>query len=288
MLKKTFTIVCTIVVGISLLGAQAPQPKLLRVSPFATVSQTIGVTTITITYHRPGVKGREIWGKLVPYNEVWRSGANNATIITFSDNVTISGTTLKAGSYSFFTIPTEHQWTVIFNSVADQWGAYSYDSTKTVLKFTVNPEQAIHEEWLSYSFSNLDVNSATITLRWEKIAVPFVVTTNTETNVMKSENDFAKAASQQAASLARYSLDKNENWEQGMAAVNRSIAFDKNFSNTTLKAQLYAQKEMWNDAVKTGDEALEAGKKANANTANFEKQLSEWKTKLPPTKGKKK
>jgi hypothetical protein len=252
-----------------------PPPKMLQVSPAATVTQTIGLTDITITYHRPGVKGREIWGKLVPYNQVWRAGANNATTISFSDDVTIGGKTLKAGMYSFFTLPTQTDWTVIFNSVADQWGAYSYDSTKDVLRFSVKPEPAPSEEWLSYSFSDLTVSSVKVTLSWEKLAIPFIVSTNTDENFTRQ----MKAAASQASAYARYSLDTKTNWDGGMEAVSKAIALNPSFGAYALKANLLAQKERWTDAVKAGEDALKIGKDQKANTGALEKSLAEWKDK---------
>lgn len=286
-MKKFFALTLLLSVA-ALLYAQHPPQRMLRVSQFASVTQTIGVNEVTITYHRPGVKGREIWGKLVPYREVWRSGANNATVFSFSDDVTINGTTLKAGKYSFFTIPTEKEWTVIFNSAADQWGAYSYDSSKNVLMYTVMPEQAPHEEWLSYNFSDLTATSAKVTLRWEKLAIPFTITTGTEENIRKAEANYSNLAAQQAALLARYSLDNKSDYERGMQAIDRAIALNPSYGNHNLKAQLLAQQEKYADAVKAGEIAIEVGKKANANTAPFEKMVGEWKGKLPPAKGKKK
>jgi hypothetical protein len=275
--------------GVGLLTAQQhPPQRMLRVSPFASVSQTVGVTEIAITYHRPGVKGREIWGKLVPYNTVWRSGANNATVFSFSDDVQINGTTLKAGKYSFFTIPGETEWKVIFNSNADQWGAYSYDSSKNVLVFAVKPEQEQHEEWLSYSFSDLTMNSAKVLLRWEKIAIPFTISTNTDANIKNYETTYKNNSAQQAAIYARYTLDTKTDIDKGLEAIDRALALNPSFGNYSVKAQLLAQKEQWSDAVKTGERAIEMGKKGNANTEAVEKMVAEWKTKLPPAKGKKK
>ena len=107
--------------------AFAQELNLPRISQKAAVMQTIGLTDVTITYSRPGVKGRVIWGELVPYDKVWRTGANKATTISLSDDVTINGQSIAAGTYSLHTIPGKDQWTVIFNKVANQWGSYSYD-----------------------------------------------------------------------------------------------------------------------------------------------------------------
>jgi len=287
-MKNILFLLLLICLSATLLLGQQPPQRLLRVSPYASVSQTIGISDITITYHRPGVKGREIWGKLVPFGQVWRAGANNATVLSFSDDVTINGTTLKAGKYSFFTIPGEQEWTLIFNSTADQWGAYNYDSTKNVLMFTVKPEQSLHEEWMSFSFSELGIASATVTLRWEKLSVAFMISTNTEENIKKTESGLTSQAATQAALLARYSFDNKSDYDRGMSAIDRAIALAPTFGNHALKAQMLAQQEKFADAVKSGEQAVEIGKKAGANTANVEKMVAEWKTKLPPAKGKKK
>lgn len=268
--------------------AQQPEVKLLRLSQYATVTQTVGVTDMTIKYHRPGVKGREIFGKLEQYGKVWRAGANNATSFEFSTDVMISGTTLKAGRYEFFVIPTENEWTVIFNSAKDQWGAYAYDSTLNVVTFQVKPETIPHEEWLSYGFSDLTISSAKVSLKWDKTAISFVINTNTEENAKKMESQYSSMAAQQAATYARYSLDTKSDLDKGIAAADRAIAVTPSFSNQALKANLLAQKEQWADAVKVGEEAIKAGKASNANTTNFEKSVAGWKEKLPSAKGKKK
>lgn len=149
----------------------------VRISPKAKVEQVVGFTTVTIEYSRPGVKGREIWGGLVPYNVVWRAGANEATKITFSDDVIINGKILKAGSYSFFTIPTKDKWTIIFNRVADQWGAFEYNEEEDILRLQVKPEtnSDCWQEWLAYTITKTSDKSAIVRLEWEKLKIPFTV-----------------------------------------------------------------------------------------------------------------
>lgn len=149
--------------------------KDLRISPKASVIQTVGFTEVRIDYSRPGVKKREIWGKLVPYDAVWRAGANEATKITFSTDVTVEGKKLKKGSYSFFAIPGKNDWTIIFNKVADQWGAFEYNESEDALRVKVKTEKAIWQEWLSYTINKASDTSAVIRLEWEKIKVPFKV-----------------------------------------------------------------------------------------------------------------
>jgi hypothetical protein len=148
-----------------------------RVSPNASVAQTIGVTEVTISYGRPGVKGRTIWGELVPYGEVWRTGANEATTISFSKDVTIEGERLPAGTYALFTIPKENEWIVVFNKNAQQWGAFDYNASQDALRVKVKPQAADPQEWMSFSFEDLNPNAATVALRWEKLAVSFKIQT---------------------------------------------------------------------------------------------------------------
>jgi hypothetical protein len=147
----------------------------LRISPKAEVMQTVGFTDIRIIYSRPGIKGRTIWGKLVPFDAVWRAGANEATKITFSTDVTVEGKKLKKGSYSLFAIPGKNEWTLIFNKVADQWGAFEYNESDDALRVKVKTEKAIWQEWLSYTINKASGTSAVIRLEWEKIKVPFKV-----------------------------------------------------------------------------------------------------------------
>ena len=140
-----------------------------RPSPRASVSQVIGATEVAIAYGRPRVNNRKIWGELVPYNRVWRAGANESTTITFSDDVTVEGQKLSAGSYNFFIIPTENEWTIVFNKVNDQWGHFYYNAEFDALRVKVKPQPADHQEWLSYSFEVSSPASAQMVLHWEKV-----------------------------------------------------------------------------------------------------------------------
>lgn len=149
--------------------AQDQKPK---ASPPATATGKVGDVTVTINYSSPSVKGRTIWGELVPYGQVWRSGANEATTVTFDKDVMVEGKPLKAGTYSFYTIPTEDKWTVIFNKTAKQWGT-QYDEKQDALRLTVTPRKApTMNERLKY-----DITSDGLLLSWENLAVPVKITT---------------------------------------------------------------------------------------------------------------
>lgn len=149
-------------------GNSEPRP-----SPNASVSQTIGTTVVEITYGRPGIKGREIFGGLVPYNQVWRTGANESTAITFSDDVAIEGKSLEAGTYSLYTVPGNDEWTIIINSKLS-WGT-QYDESQDVLRVTVPAEQGPKREWFNIYFRNLSGSSAEVVLHWDTTVVPFTI-----------------------------------------------------------------------------------------------------------------
>jgi hypothetical protein len=162
--------------GILSIESYCQEKEEVRISPKASIDQTVGFTEVTIEYGRPGVKARTIWGGLVPYNAVWRAGANEATKITFSTDVKIDGKKLKAGSYGFFAIPTEKTWTFIFNKVADQWGAFEYNDAEDALRIVVTPMQNnCWQEWLAYTINKTSDTKAVIMLEWEKLKVPFNV-----------------------------------------------------------------------------------------------------------------
>ena len=148
-----------------------PAAPAAKPSPAATATGKIGTTDVTVNYSSPGVKGRKIFGGLEPYGKVWRAGANEATTIEFSKNVTVEGKPLPAGKYGFFVIPTEKQWTVIFNKVPNQWGAFKYDEKQDALRVMVTPRQVISPtERLVY-----EVTPKGLVLRWEKVELPVAI-----------------------------------------------------------------------------------------------------------------
>jgi hypothetical protein len=199
----------TIITFLLLLTATSAfaQVRMPRVSPSATLTQTVGLTDITIKYNRPGVKGRTIWGDLVPLDKVWRTGANEATTISFSEDVSINGQKLGRGTYSLHTIPGRDEWSVIFNNVVDQWGSYSYDEAKDALRVKVKPEASSHTEWMSFDVPELSTDTAKIVLRWEKIAVPFTVDTKSVDRTMTSLKNAMNPDWRAAFNAASFAFD---------------------------------------------------------------------------------
>jgi hypothetical protein len=181
-------LVVVLAVGFAVSSTAFAQEKKVRPSLHASVSQTIGVdTVITFDYSRPGVKGRTIWGELVPYGLApgnkyseekpfpWRAGANEKTTIAVSSDVLVDGKSLPAGKYSIQMIPSEKDWIVIFNKVSEGWGSYDYDEAEDALRVTVTPVAAPFEEWMRFGFDDLAGTSAVAFLQWEKLKVPFTI-----------------------------------------------------------------------------------------------------------------
>lgn len=172
---KFFFCLLLIITAAGTINAQEKEKK-VRISPMAAVRQTVGFTDIEIIYSRPGVKGRTIWGNLVPYNIVWRAGANEATKIIFSHDLVLEGKKVKAGAYSFFALPVKDEWTLIFNKVADQWGAFEYNESQDALRIKVKPQKNGFNEWLTYTITKTGERTARVALLWENLKVDFELT----------------------------------------------------------------------------------------------------------------
>ena len=285
-----------------------------RPSQKASVMQTIGVTDVTITYSRPGVKGRTIWGDplpeqagtkgeatldnqnvrpkgapIVPWGHAWRTGANEATQFVVTDDVWINGQKLPAGSYSLHTVPTKNEWTIIFNSVANQWGSFDYDPAKDTLRVKAKPEWvAENQEWLAYSFDPVTDNSAQVNIRWEKVRVPFTVEVKDVKALTLEKARAAVAAAKpddwrtplQAANYVFLSDDKTPATAAEAARwLEQSLKIKETFGNLYTKARLLATQGKTEEAIVAGEKALALGKEAKANTGDLEKRLAEWKAK---------
>ena len=174
---KTFnSILATACASMLTLSVYAQGPKVPAASPGAMVKQTFGLTDISVDYSSPGVKGRNVWGDVVPYDKVWRTGANHATVIDFSTNVKVGDSMLMAGKYAFFAIPGKDMWTLILNKEWDQWGAFGYDKSKDAVRIMVKPSMTMDsKERLSYYLDQLSDSTCMVTMRWEKVIVSFTV-----------------------------------------------------------------------------------------------------------------
>lgn len=239
--------------------AQERGNTLPRTSPNATVSQTIGITEVQITYGRPSVNGRAIFGDLVPFGDPWRTGANEATTFSVSTPVQVEGQTLEAGTYGLFTVPGRDSWTIIFNDVAEQWGAYEYDSSEDVLRVETTPESADPQEMMTFTFESVTDTSATMALHWATTRVPVDLTVNTDDAIRaQAEEAVPNAESWQSpAQYASYALENDVLLPDALEWIDRSIELDERFQNVALKARLHAAQGQYKAARATATRALD-------------------------------
>jgi tetratricopeptide (TPR) repeat protein len=242
-------------------GSQPTELNLPTVSQRGIAMQRIGLTDVTITYHAPLVGGREIWGKTVPYGQVWRAGANENTTISFSDDVTIEGKPLPAGTYGLHTIPNADQWTIIFSKNSTSWGSFSYDEKEDALRVNAKPQPAEFRESLAYTFDEIKPDSAAATLRWEKLAVPFRVGVDTKGIVLRSIHNqlrntggFTWAGYDEAAN---WCLDNNYNLEEALKWEDTSIQNEDRFENWETKSRILDAMGRKEDAAKTLAQAID-------------------------------
>jgi len=280
-----------------------------RPSQKASVMQTIGVTDVTITYSRPGVKGRQIWGDplpgqtaqgeatldnqnerpkgapIVPWGHVWRTGANEATTFVVTDDVLINGQKLPAGSYSLHTIPTKNEWTVVFNGTSNQWGSFDYDPAKDTLRVKVKPEWLqTSQEWLSYTFDPVTEDSAQVNIRWEKVNVPFTIKVPdvAATTLARLKTTVAGAKPDDWRTLVQagnYLINNNNpaDDELGMSWIDQSIKVKQTFQNLSAKANALYKAGKKEEAFAMADQAIQRGKADKVDTTNFEKRLAAMK-----------
>lgn len=241
--------------------AQSALMDLPRPSQDAVLTQKIGITDITIRYSRPLVKGREVWGKLVPYGQPWRAGANENTTITFSDPVTIEGQPLAAGTYGLHMIPTESDWTIAFSKMNHAWGSFSYDEKEDALRVTVKPSATDFHDALTYDFDDLKPDSAVVTLRWEKLAVPFKVGVNVHEVVEGSLHNQLRGRVQYEWQAwddsANYLLAEKTDLDEALKYSEDSIKLEGRFENLMTKSQVLDAMGRKGDATVAKNEALD-------------------------------
>ncbi len=290
------------------------QVVLPRASQKASVMQRIGTTDVTITYSRPGVKGRKIWGDplpgqaasvkgeatldnqnvrpkeavIVPYGHVWRTGADDATMFSVSDEVLINGQKLPAGTYSLHTIPTKDEWTIVFNGTANQWGSFDYDPAKDTLRVKAKPTWVNEsQEWLEFTFDPVTEDSAQVNIRWEKISVPFTVKVPdvgaaTLARLKRTVGE-AKPNDWRTPLQAGNYLINNTNPAddaQGMEWIDQSIKVKATFQNLSSKANALYKAGKKEEAFALADQAIQRGKADNVDAtaiSNFEKRLADMK-----------
>src|SRR5271170_177091 len=267
---RLLVLLCGFLSAGSLCHAQTIMLDLPRQSQHAVITQRIGITDITVNYHRPLVNSRQIWGKVVPYGEVWRAGANENTTVTFTDPVTIEGQPLDKGTYGLHMIPGENQWTVIFSKMSTAWGSFSYKQDEDALRVTVKPQAAEFHDALTYDFDDVKPDSAVVTLRWEKVAVPFKVTVKVDDIVEASINRQIRGLNQYFweswDEAGNYFLANKINLDEALKDEDQSIRVEERYDNLHAKSQILEAMGRKDDAAAVLNKALE---KASAQQLYF-------------------
>lgn len=287
-MKKRSTALCAGLFVLAALGlsfaplqAQVTTPQ---VSPYAKVSEQLGLTNVTVKYSRPGVNDRAVWGALVPNGYAppfpnfgsgnpfpWRAGANENTTVSFEHDVLIEGSKLAAGTYGLHMVPSETDWTIIFSHNTESWGSFFYDESEDALRVTVTPVEAPHTERLAYEFTDHDgIGKAALALRWEKLKVPISVEVdnlhevvmNSMRNELRSRGGFGWQGYSQAAN---YALNNNIHLEEAAQWADVAVQRNSSFNTLNLKSRILTAQGKTAEAQATMDEALAV---ANENQLN--------------------
>lgn len=236
------------------------QLNLPRPSPKASVMQVIGTTEVTITYSRPAVKGRVIWGELVPYDKVWRAGANESTTFQVSADVEVDGRKLQAGTYSLHMIPGRMEWTVIVNKNAKLWGSYDYRPEDDVLRVKARPQPAEMHERLTYAITPLSSEAAAVTMAWEKLKVSFVVKTDANAKAVAAIREAMGTVKpddwRTPYDAAVWAWDNKYALPDAALWAEQSVRVQENFWNLRMKALIAAELGKTADARSAGEKAL--------------------------------
>lgn len=238
--------------------------KKVRLSPTASVYQTVGYTDFILTFGSPAVNNRAIWGALVPYNKVWRAGANEATTIEFSTPVSIQGTPVPAGKYAIFTIPAENEWTIILNKKWNQWGLdYEKNKSEDLIQFKARPEKNSFNERLFFKFLDFTDSSATIALIWENIKVPFKINISLEDIALKQiQNSLLKAKEGDwriFLDAAEYAVDNNFFNSEPLKWIDKSLSINETYKAYFIKAEYFYKNRQFTEALKQIDKCRDKG-----------------------------
>lgn len=262
-------------------AALAQSITLPAASPHASVSQQIGVVDVTVDWSSPAVKGRNVWGELVPYDKLWRTGANAATKLATTGEITIGGAKIPAGTYALFTIPGKDQWTVIVNRNAEQSNVNQYDQALDVVRVQVKPVEAPPRERLTFVFSDTTEKGATLDLEWAGLRVGVPITVDTAGMVTARIERYATDTADGLADAARYKAE-NGDLAGARELIDASVAIDETWYNVWLKADILHQQGDNRGAYPLAQRAMELGTAAGDGffwKSRVEKALAEWKKK---------
>jgi hypothetical protein len=278
MSKKSISVFSAVLLLIAGADRVTAQLQLPQPSPAATVTQTIGLTDITIEYSSPGVKGRKIFGDLVPYNKIWRTGANAATKISFSRDVTIEGNKVPKGKYALLTIPKEGSFTILLNKDVNTV-AEEYKQEEELVRFDVKTKPAEFRERMTFIFSNFSDSQVTIDLEWDKTRVSMNVMLDTDAQSKENIDKELGRTWRSYNSAARYLMENKKDLETAMSYADQSIKLKEDWFNIWTKAQLYNLMNKNDEAYRHALKAKELGDKSTSFffKEQVEKALIDWK-----------
>ncbi len=271
-MKKITTILCCFLAISAFAQSTITLPK---ASPKASVTQKIGLTDITVNYHSPSVKNRTVWGGLVPYDKIWRAGANENTTVSFTHDVSVDGKPLAAGIYGLHMIPGKDKWTIIFSKNHTSWGSYFYKKEEDALRVTVTPKAHQHTEWLTYTFLDKSANSVTLSLLWEKLEIPVKIDIDVNAIVfanMKNElRNIPGFTWEGFYAAADFCYKNNIETEQALKWVETANRYSQNnFNVLKLKANLLERKGNKDEAEKIMKEAIGFANEGELNTYGYD------------------
>lgn len=256
-------------------------PELPQPSPPASVEQRVGLTDFEVEYSSPGVKGRQIWGELVPYDELWRTGANAATTFEASRDFTFGGKAVPAGTYALFTIPGKNTWTVILNKNTKVSGTRGYEEKDDVARVTVTPEAVPHRERMAFLFSDTTDDASRLDLEWEKLRVSVPIKVDTKTQALGNIDKALDGAWRPHFTSARWLLDNGGDLARALALIDQSIAIKETWWNHWVKAQVLAKQGRSTDAIAAAEKAQTLGKGDEVFEGFFKPQVAkaveDWK-----------
>lgn len=255
-------------------------------SPSQKVEQAVGLTTVSVDYSRPSVKGRTVFGDLVPYDKVWRTGANASTKIKFSDDVTIAGNKVPAGEYALYTIPGKSEWTIIIHKNTKHWGdgGKDYNPAEDLVRFKATPQQNTRNvESFTINFTNLKADAMDVEILWADMIVPFTVKTDVDSKVMSQiQQQVINGTDVNPglyAAAANYYLETNRDLKQAHEWMKKANATDAKFWNVHAQAKIEAKMKNYKAAIKTAEKSMEMAKAANNDdyVRLNEKAIADWK-----------
>lgn len=268
------------VLALPLTASAQEGPETPKASPSAHVMQRVGLTDISVKYSSPGVKGRKIWGGLVPYDTMWRTGANKATQISFSKDVRFGGKTVRAGDYSLFALPTTKGWTIVLNSVTELWGTGNYDKAKDAVRVAGQTQTIPKRERLTYIFSDTSESSTRLDLEWDTLRISVPIEVDTKGHVLAGIDSALKASWLPHSRSAQYLLTSDGDLRTALGYARTSIGIKPTWRNHWVRARILKKMGKTKKAKSDVRAALKLGD--NSGGFNFYKSrmkdaLKRWK-----------